>query len=63
MKRFLTAAAALLLLGSTLLQAQKPNKGKAYEICTPDGAWVLDVQEAAQTDTPVVLARPEASND
>ena len=62
MKRFLTAAAALLLLGSTLLQAQKPHKGKAYEICTPDGAWVLDVQEAAQTDTPVVLVRPEASN-
>ena len=41
--------------------AQGFDSKKCYEIATPDGL-VLDVQENIQTDSPVLLSRPEAGN-
>ena len=59
MRRFWLIFSLLLL--SVLAAAQKIDPKKCYQIATPDG-WVLDVQEAIQTDTPVMLSKPEPGN-
>ena len=59
MKRYWLIGVLLLL--PLLAAAQKIDSKKCYELVTPDG-WVLDVQGAVQTDTPILLSKREAGN-